>query len=88
VIRKRVVAKGDVQGVFFRDSTRDEAERRGVTGWVRNRDDGAVEAVFEGEGDDVQALVDICRGGPGQASVEDLEVNDEEPENLSGFDVR
>ena len=88
MIRKRVVAKGDVQGVFFRDSTRDEAERRGVTGWVRNRDDGAVEAVFEGEGDDVQALVDICRGGPGQASVEDLEVNDEEPENLSGFDVR
>jgi acylphosphatase len=88
VIRKRVVAKGDVQGVFFRDSTRDEAERRGVTGGVRNRDDGAVEAVFEGEKDDVQALVDICRGGPGQASVEDLEVNDEEPENLSGFDVR
>src|ERR687893_82609 len=64
VERRRVVVHGEVQGVFFRDSTRDEAERRGVAGWVTNRSDGAVEAVFEGEPDAVEALVSFCRSGP------------------------
>ena len=53
-----------VQGVFFRDSCRTEANRRGVTGWVRNRDDGAVEAVFEGPPEDVRRLVDWAHTGP------------------------
>ena len=86
--RKRVVAHGRVQGVFFRDTTRRRAESVGVAGWVSNRDDGAVEAVFEGAEDAVDALVELCRRGPGQAEVTDLEVFDEEPEGLEGFRVR
>ena len=88
VKRTRVVVHGRVQGVFFRDSTRDEAERRGVAGWVTNRDDGSVEAVFEGSPDAVQALVDFCREGPSAADVERVEDTDEEPEGLSGFEAR
>ena len=65
-IRRRVKAHGRVQGVFFRDSTREEAQTRGVAGWVRNCEDGTVEAVFEGEPDDVEALVWFVRSGPGQ----------------------
>lgn len=86
--RRRVVVKGRVQGVFFRDSTRDEAERRGVAGWVTNRGDGAVEAVFEGDPSAVGGMVDFCREGPSRADVDDVEETEEEPEGLSGFDVR
>jgi acylphosphatase len=88
VIRRRVVAHGRVQGVFFRDSTRREAQAAGVAGWVRNRPDGAVEAVFEGDEDAVERMVEFVRKGPGHADVDDVEVSDEEPEGLSGFDVR
>jgi acylphosphatase len=87
-IRRRVTVRGNVQGVFFRDSCRREAESRGVTGWVTNRPDGAVEAVFEGEPDAVRALVDWCRSGPRGADVESVEDMPEEPERLSRFDVR
>jgi acylphosphatase len=87
-IRRRVVAHGMVQGVFFRDSVRREAESRGVAGWVRNRPDGTVEAVFEGDPEDVEALVELCRAGPGHASVSSLDVAEEPPEGLTGFDVR
>jgi len=83
-----VRASGNVQGVFFRDSTRQEAGARGVTGWVRNRGDGTVEAVFEGPPAAVAAMVAFCRSGPGHADVRDLEVEPEEPEGLSGFQVR
>ena len=79
---------GDVQGVFFRDSTQREAESRGVNGWVTNRDDGAVEAFFEGSPAAVDALVSFARGGPDAASVEDVEVSDADPEGRSGFSVR
>jgi acylphosphatase len=84
VVRRRVVVRGDVQGVFFRDSTREEAEKRGVSGSVTNRDDGAVEAVFEGPRDAVEALVAFSREGPSRAQVEDVEVIEEEPEGLGG----
>ena len=77
-----------MQGVFFRDSTRREAERRGAAGWVRNCGDGTVEAVFEGTQDAVSAMVDFCRAGPGHARVSDLDVEPEEPEGLQGFEVR
>ena len=87
-IRRRVRATGRVQGVFFRDSTRREAERRGVAGWARNRPDGSVEAVFEGPPDAVEALVEFTRAGPGHAEVDALDVASEEPEGLRGFDVR
>jgi acylphosphatase len=86
--RRRVVAHGRVQGVFFRDSTRREAERRGVAGWARNTADGTVEAVFEGDPDAVEAMVAFVRAGPGHSSVSDVEVHKEEPEHLSGFDIR
>ncbi len=72
--RVRVVASGLVQGVFFRASTADEARRRGVTGWVRNTDDGRVCAEFQGAPDAVAALVELCRAGPGSAEVETLDV--------------
>jgi acylphosphatase len=88
MVRRHVVVTGDVQGVFFRDSTRDEAERRDVSGWVANTDDGSVEAVFEGDEEDVAALVEFCRTGPSSADVADVEVSDEDPEGLDGFEVR
>ena len=87
-IRRRALAHGRVQGVFFRDSVQERASSVGVSGWVTNRDDGAVEAVFEGDGDVVEQLVEFMRSGPQSADVEDLEVSEEEPEGLSGFDVR
>ena len=73
--------------MFFRDATREEAERREVTGWVKNRDDGSVEAVFEGEPDMVDAMVWFVRNGPGSADVSRVEVDEEEPEDLRGFKV-
>jgi acylphosphatase len=77
-----------VQGVFFRDSTRRRADSLGVAGWVRNRPDGAVEAVFEGEPEQVEAMVRFAGEGPAGAAVEDLEVGEEEPEGIQGFSVR
>jgi acylphosphatase len=88
VVRQRVVVSGHVQGVFFRDSTRREAGRHGVAGWVCNRGDGAVEAVFEGPRAAVDALVAFCRSGPRGASVADVTTRDEEPEGLRGFEIR
>ncbi len=88
MIRRRVIVRGLVQGVFFRDSTRRLAQRHGVSGWVANRADGAVEAVFEGEADAVERLVAFSREGPRGAQVESVEVTDEEPEALTGFGVR
>ena len=86
--RRRVVAHGNVQGVFFRESTRREAERRGVAGWAENLSDGTVGAVFEGATEDVDAMVDFVRGGPGHSTVDSVDVTNEEPEGLTGFSVR
>ena len=80
--------QGRVQGVFFRDTTRSRAESVGVSGWVTNRPDGAVEAVFEGEPDAVEQLVAFCQRGPSRAQVGSVEVIDEEPEGLLKFQVR
>jgi acylphosphatase len=88
MIRRRVVVHGHVQGVFFRDSTRRLAEGEGVAGWVRNRNDGAVEAVFEGDQDAVERLLRFASEGPRGAQVERVDVRDEQPEGLSGFSVR
>lgn len=85
---RRVVVHGLVQGVFFRDSCRQEAEERGVTGWVRNNPDGTVEAMFEGPTDRVQAMVDWAHGGPRHAAVERVEVSDADPEGSGRFEVR
>ncbi len=82
--RAHVWVSGEVQGVFFRDSTRAEAGRAGVRGWVRNLPDGRVEAVFEGEEPAVRRLVTWSYQGPRQARVEQVEVRWEEP---TGEDV-
>ena len=79
LVRKRVVVAGEVQGVFFRDSCRREAAAHGVAGWVRNRSDGAVEAVFEGDEAGVRRMVDWCRTGPPRARVAHVDVIDEPP---------
>jgi acylphosphatase len=86
-VRARVIAHGRVQGVFFRDSVRRRAEGAGVSGWVRNRADGTVEAVFEGRAEAVGALIEACRRGPGRAEVTRLDRFEEEPQGLSGFRI-
>jgi acylphosphatase len=88
MVRRRVLAHGSVQGVFFRDSVRREAGRRGVSGWAKNCADGSVEAVFEGEPDAVDAMVEFIRKDPGHSSVAHVDVSEEEPEGLSGFEAR
>lgn len=87
-ISRRVVVHGRVQGVFFRDSVRERARAHGVSGWIRNRSDGAVEAVLEGRPDNVERVVRFCRTGPRPALVEHVDVTDEEPEGLSRFEIR
>jgi acylphosphatase len=87
VIRRRVLVHGHVQGVFFRDTTRRQAQAHGVSGWVRNRDDGAVEAAFEGEPAAVDAMLEFVRSGPRGSVVEDVEVVDEPAQSESGFRV-
>ena len=73
-VRAHVFVKGRVQGVFFRVETRHEAMKRNVFGWVKNTFDGKVEAVFEGQKEDVEKLVEFCRRGPSGARVIDVDV--------------
>jgi acylphosphatase len=87
-VARRVRVHGEVQGVFFRDSTRAEAQRRGVAGWVRNCSDGTVEAVFEGDPDAVAALVRWCGSGPPRATVDRVDEEAADPEGLTTFEVR
>jgi acylphosphatase len=87
-VARRVVVHGRVQGVFFRESVRRRAYRAGVAGWVRNNDDGSVEAWLEGEPDDVELVVRFAGIGPSGAYVERVDVEDVEPEELRGFEVR
>jgi len=87
-VRRRVIVYGLVQGVFYRDTTRRLAAEHGVSGWVTNRADGAVEAVFEGAPDQVDRMIAWARRGPRQATVDSIEVYEEQPEGLAGFAVR
>jgi acylphosphatase len=77
-----------VQGVFFRAEAQARAESLGVAGWVRNAEDGSVEAVFEGDEERVESMVDWCRRGPSGARVDDVEVETEEPTGETSFSVR
>ncbi len=88
MIRRRVVVHGRVQGVWFRESTRVAADRHRVAGWVRNRPDGSVEAVLEGDEEAVALVVDACRLGPPGSRVDRVDVTPEEPQGLVGFYVR
>jgi acylphosphatase len=88
VVRRRVQLTGRVQGVWFRESCREVADRLAVAGSVRNRADGSVEVIAEGPPQEVQALVAWCRQGPRAAEVTGVEVTEERPEGLVGFRVR
>lgn len=86
--RAHVHVTGRVQGVFYRANTRDAAGDHGVDGWVRNLDDGRVEAVFEGTEDAVESMVEWCHTGSPAADVDDVEVSYEEPQGEDGFRIR
>ena len=88
LVRRRVVVRGRVQGVWFRESARRRAERLGVNGWVRNRPDGAVEAELEGAREDVEVLVSWFGHGPPGAEVESMELDALEPVGERDFLVR
>jgi len=88
-VRRRIVVHGQVQGVFFRDGSQREAEQRGLTGWVRNREDGTVEVAVQGDSDAVAGFVRWARRGPSAAEVNAVDVDDEAPvDGESGFEVR
>lgn len=74
--------------MFFRKNTKEKAHEFGLDGWVRNRDDGRVEAVFEGAEEDIERILEFCREGPRLAQVEDVAVSFEEPEGVEGFSIR
>jgi acylphosphatase len=85
--RAHVIVRGQVQGVFFRAEMRDRAASLGLGGWVRNNPDGTVEAVFEGERERVESMVEWCRRGPRLARVEDADVTWEQPVGETRFTV-
>jgi len=87
-VRRRVLVSGWVQGVWFRESLREQAVAAGVTGWVRNLADGRVEAVLEGPAAAVERVVRWCHDGPRRARVDGVEVASEEPVGETGFGVR
>ena len=87
-VRRRVIVHGRVHGVGFRVFVARVAQARGVAGWVRNRPDGTVEAVLEGERERVESVVELCREGPRAAGVTRVETADEHPEGLRRFEVR
>ncbi len=90
--RAHVRVSGRVQGVFFRDATRQKAEQLSLTGWVKNLPDGRVEALFEGPSERVREMVHWCEQGPRNASVDNVDVDferaREDLEDLEGFEVR
>jgi acylphosphatase len=88
MVRHRVVITGVVQGVWFRESCREQAVAAGVSGWVRNRADGAVEAALEGPPAAVERVIAWCRGGPPRARVERVDTSEETPVGETGFRVR
>ena len=88
-IRVYVLVSGKVQGVFFRSGTKKRADELRLKGWVRNLDDGRVEAVFEGEKENVEKMVDWCRKGPDYADVQDIQVISEKyTGEFENFSVR
>ncbi|MCD8486077.1 MAG: acylphosphatase [Desertifilum sp.] len=88
IIRTHVLISGKVQGVGYRFSTVEMAQRYGVKGWVRNLPDRRVEAVFEGEPEAVESLLNWCHQGPPAAVVDAVEVHSETPEGFSRFEIK
>jgi acylphosphatase len=86
--RAHVFVSGTVQGVYYRATTRETAREEGVDGWVRNLDDGRVEAVFEGPEDAVESMIEFCHEGSSAADVEGVDVEYEESRGEGGFEIR
>jgi acylphosphatase len=87
-VARRAVVHGRVQGVFFRDTVRRAAQQRSVSGWASNRPDGTVEVWLEGEQDAVDSMLRVLHDGPPHAEVERVDVDEVEPQGLSGFKIR
>ena len=86
--RVRLVVRGKVQGVFFRQALKVMAIKNNITGWVRNLDDGSVEALLEGDIDDVNAIVEWAHGGPANSRVDDVEIKNEDfKDKFTAFEV-
>ncbi len=84
----RVMIRGRVQGVWYRGWTVDQATSRGLRGWVRNRRDGAVEALFVGPADKIEAMIEACRSGPPAARVDAIERFPADGSGAQGFEQR
>jgi acylphosphatase len=87
-VRAHVFVSGRVQGVYYRATTRETARERGVDGWVKNLPDGRVEAVFEGDREAVEELLEWCHTGSPNARVDDVEVEYGDPTGVDGFEIR
>ena len=85
--RAHVFVSGRVQGVYFRANTRDEARKLGLDGWVKNLDDGRVEAVFEGGEEAVEEMIEWCHEGSPAAEVRDVTAEYEDPHDVDGFRI-
>ena len=84
-----MIISGRVQGVWFRASTKEKAEQLGLTGWVRNTSDGCVEAVFEGEEQLVNQMIEWCHHGPPHSKVNNVDIKNQDPTNdFDGFSIR
>lgn len=87
-VRARVHIIGRVQGVGYRRNTEEQATKLGINGWVRNLDDGRVKAVFEGDRETVEEMIEWCHTGSPRANVDDVQVKYEDPRRADGFRVR
>jgi acylphosphatase len=88
IVARHIVVSGRVQGVFFRDWTERAARGDGIAGWVRNRANGTVEIVAEGEAGAIARFVEACRHGPDAARVDEIEVSEIAPAGAAGFERR
>jgi len=86
-MRVHVLIKGDVQMVNFRYYTKEKADEFGLKGWVKNNEDGSVEAVFEGDEKKIEEIIKFCKKGPNSARVDDVKITEEETENLQEFKI-
>jgi acylphosphatase len=86
--RAHVFVSGRVQGVYYRATTREKAQENGVDGWVKNLEDGRVEAVFESDPAAVEAMIEWCHTGSPRARVDDVEIEYGDPTGLEGFEIR
>ena len=83
-----LIIKGNVQGVFYRATAKKIAEKNNLTGWVKNKSDGDVEAIVSGTDEDVRTFIDWCRKGPDKAQVEDVVINEKRGVSFKSFEVK